>query len=214
MDRMLKFLDELGAAAGIGIVLLVTSWGLLVADLLEFKLAGLATLPTVKLIACIAGTLGLLLVLYRLKDVRKKEISSDAVSKEDSNRWERFISFVKDRRALAALQDYEHLPSMLKSIDAVRDYLRKELDTLPAATRIRGDFETLQEACRDFETIYEQMWRDRESAPSHLINALPIDQWRVCTAIGVLRGQIAAVIKGRGIAGSAAMTARLVGRVD
>lgn len=212
MDRMLKYLDELGAAGGIGVVLLVTSWGLLVADLMDFKLAGIAALPTAQLIACLAGTLGLLLVLYRLKDLRKKEVSSEAASKEDRNHWERLISFIKDRRALAALQDYEHLPSLLKSIDAIREYLRKQLDTLPAGTRIRGDFEDLQEACREFATVYESMWRDRESMPSHLIDALPFEQWRVCTIVGVLRGQIAAAIGGREIAGAAALTARLVGK--
>lgn len=110
-----------------------------------------------------------------------------------------------------ALRDYEHLPAMMTSVDSIRDYLRDELQTLSAGSRVRQDFELLQEACRDFASSCDQIWNDRQAMPSHLVEARPIDQWQFCTAAGVLRGQVAAMLKVHEISNTKALIARLVG---
>lgn len=213
MEKMMKFIDEVGPAGGAGAFLLLASWGLLVADLIDFKPDNLSGLPTAQLIASLAGTLGLSLLLYRLKQATKEEAQKVSTSAADQTSWQRFVSFIKDRRALVALRDYEHLPSMMTSVDAIRDYLRDELQTLSAGNRVRQDFERLQEACRDFASSCDQIWNDRQTMPSHLGDALPIDQWQFCTAAGVLRGQVAAMLKIHEIPNTKALIARLVGHV-
>jgi hypothetical protein len=213
MEKMMKFIDEVGPVGGTGAFLLLASWGLLVADLIDFKPANLSGLSPAQLIASLAGTLGLALLLYRLKQAARQEAQKVNTSADDQSSWQRFVSFIKDRRALVALVDYEHLPSMMTSVDSIRDHLRDELQTLPAGNIVRQDFEDLQEACRDFASVCDKIWNDRQAMPSHLVEALPIDQWQFCTAAGVLRGQVAAMLKDREIPNSKALIARLVGRI-
>jgi hypothetical protein len=214
MEKMLKFLEEVGAAGGAGAFLLLASWGLLVIDLIDFKPSNLAGLPTAQLIASLAGSLGLLLLLFRLKQATREEGKRTTANAEDRACWERFASFIKDRRALTTLRDYEHLPYMLESIDAIRNYLRAELQSLAGRAQIREDFETLQEACRDFASSCDVIWPDRQVMPSHLIDVPSVDIWRFCTAVGVLRGQIAAMLKARDIANTKALISGLVGGRD
>ncbi len=213
VDKMLKFFEDIGAAGGAGAFLLITSWGLLVTDLVDFKAANLAALPAAKLLACVGGSLGLLLLLYKLKQASKRETDDRALEADDSNRWERLASFIKDRRAFESLRDYEHLPSMMASVDAVRDYLRRELESLPTGTLLRDDFERMQEATREFASSCDRIWQDRTTMPSHLIDAVPIDQFYFCTSVGILRGQMAAAFKMKSMPQTSKLIARLTGSI-
>jgi hypothetical protein len=213
MEKMMKFIDEVGPAGGAGAFLLLASWGLLVADLIDFKPDNLPGLPPAQLIASLAGTLGLSLLLYRLKQATKEKAQNVTTSAADQASWQRFASFIKDRRALMALVDYEHLPSMIASVDAIRDYLREELRTLSAGNRVRQDFELLQEACRDFASSCDKIWNDHQAMPSHLGEARPIDQWQFCTGAGVLRGRVAAMLRVHEIPNTKALIAGLLGHV-
>ena len=214
MEKMLKFVEEVGAAGGAGAFLLLTSWGLLVTDLIEFKPANVVTLPTAQLVATVAGTLGILLLLYRLKQASAREEKGPTADSNDRTCWLQFLSFVKDRRALMMLRDYEHLPYMMGFIDDIRGHLREELQSLVEGSQIRDDFERLQEACRDFASSCDVIWPDRQAMPSHLVNAPVYDTLRFCTAVGVLRGQIAAILKIRDVANAKALVSGLTGTSD
>lgn len=211
MEKVLKFLDEVGVVGGVGAVLLLASWGLLVTDLIDFKPANLANLTATQLIASLAGMLGLVLLLYRLKEASKVEVRKRAADSADQVVWARFASFLRDRRALVALQDYEHLPSMVASIDAVRGYLRQELQSLDHRSSLRADLERLQDAFGAFASASDRIWDDRDAMPSHLVDAIPFQQFEFCTAVGVLRGQIAAMLQAHDVPNTRALIARLSG---
>lgn len=211
MEKILKFLDDLGPVGGVGAVLLLASWGLLVTDLIDFKPANLGNLTATQLVASLTGMIGLSLLLYRLKQASKAEVQKRTANSADEDVLVRFASFLRDRRALVALQDYEHLPSMVSSIDAVRSYLQQELQSLDHRSLLRADLERLQEAFRVFASTYDRIWKGREAAPSHLVEALPFQQFEFCTAVGVLRGQVAAMLQAYDVSNTRALVARLNG---
>jgi len=211
MEKVLKFLDDVGAVGGVGAVLLLASWGLLVTDLIDFKPANLGNLTATQLVASLAGMIGLALVLYRLKEASKAEVRKRAADSADQVVWVRFASFLRDRRALVALQDYEHLPSMISSIDAVRSHLQQELQSLDGRSLLRADLERLQDAFRAFASTSDRIWEGREAVPSHIIEAVPYQQFQFCTAVGVLRGQIAAMLQAHDVPNTNALVARLIG---
>lgn len=195
MEKILNYLEEHGSIGGIGAFLLIASWGISITDLLDFKFGNVASLPPAQIIASFAAAIGLLLIFYRLKQVSKVESRAKSANDSDRALWERLVSFLTDRRALSALQQYEHLPSMFDSIDGVRTHLRQEIQALPPDSDARPSLECLQSACRDFAIACERIWASPESRPNHLVELTPLVHLQYCTAVGVLRGQITAILK-------------------
>jgi hypothetical protein len=151
LEKITKFLDDVGPFGGIGALLLLASWALAITDLTTFDLTRLKSMSPVQLIATVLAIVGLLSMLYQLKRAKAVADIGEKVSDNDMQRWEALISFLQDRRYLYSVMEYEHLPMMTRSIADTREYIRDQLQTLEKRSSLRGLFEELQSACREFD---------------------------------------------------------------
>lgn len=220
MEKLVRYFDDFGPVGGTGIIFLLTSWALVVADLSGFDRAGLARLTSIQLIGTLLAAIGILLVIYRLKQRSAAEAKSGRRVEADKEHWEKLTSFLRDRRSLQALMDYEHLPSLMKSIDDIRSHLTGELQESGYSKSFRTTLEQLQEACRTFDDSWASMLGDNLDRatgrmPSHIVELNPpIKQYELCTTVGILRGQFAAIVRNQApdeVDGTRSLVARIAG---
>jgi hypothetical protein len=218
MEKFTRYFDDFGPVGGTGIVCLLVSWALVVADLSGFDRAGLARLTPVQLTGTLLAALGILLVIYRLKQRSVADTKSSGLIEADKEHWDKLTSFLQDRRSLHSLMDYEHLSSLMKSVDEIRRHLADELQQSGYSEQFRATLEQLQEACRTFDDAWARLFADaadRGTVPSHVGELTPpIMQYQLCTTVGILRGQFAAIVRNQvpdSVGGSRSLVAKMAG---